>query len=276
MTKVSGIMSSFTGLTLGSLALNRIFPAVLTFIVCLIAMRIIASLSTKLLNRSQRMDETLRGFVKSAVKIVLWLITAIIVADTLGIPTTSLVALFSVVGLALSLSVQNIMANLFSGMTLLMTKPFSVGDWVDVAGQSGTIKSLSLFYTVMATGDNKLISIPNSTITSSTVVNYNSETLRRVDMLFSASYEDDTEKVKAAILEAVMLDERIKAEPAPFVGLKEYKASSIDYTLRIWCENDDYWGVFYSLNEAVRESFKRNGVQMTYEHINVHMVKDHS
>lgn len=274
MTEISGIMSSFTGLTFGSLALNRIFPAVLTFIVCLIAMRIITNLSSKLLNRSQRMDETLRGFVKSAIRIVLWLITAIIVADTLGIPTTSLVALFSVVGLALSLSVQNIMANLFSGMTLLMTKPFSVGDWVDVAGQSGTIKSISLFYTVMATGDNKLISIPNSTITSSTVVNYNSETLRRVDMLFSASYEDDTEKVKAAILEAVMQDERIKAEPAPFVGLKEYKASSIDYILRIWCENDDYWDVFYSLNEAVRESFKRNGVQMTYEHINVHMVKE--
>jgi len=274
MTEVSGIMSSFTGLTLGSLALNRIFPAVLTFIICLIAMRIIASFSAKLLNRSQRMDETLRGFVKSAIKIILWLITAIIVADTLGIPTTSLVALFSVAGLALSLSVQNIMANLFSGMTLLMTKPFSVGDWVDVSGQSGTIKSINLFYTVMATGDNKVISIPNSTITSSTVVNYNGESLRRVDMLFSASYEDETEKVKAAILEAVMQDERIKAEPAPFVGLKEYKPSCIDYTLRIWCENEDYWGVFFGLNEAVRESFKRNGVSMTYEHINIHMVKE--
>ena len=273
MTEVSGIMSSFAGLSLGSLALNRIFPAVLTFIVCLIVMRVIVRLSAKLLNRSQRMDETLRGFVKSAIKIVLWLITAIIVADTLGIPTTSLVALFSVAGLALSLSVQNIMANLFSGMTLLMTKPFAVGDWVDVAGQSGTIKSISLFYTVIATGDNKLISIPNSTVTGSTVVNYNSEALRRVDMLFSASYEDDTEKVKAAILEAVMLDERIKAEPAPFVGLKEYKASSIDYTLRIWCDNSDYWAVFYGLNEAVREIFRRNGITMTYEHLNVHIVE---
>lgn len=273
MTEISGIMSSFTGLTLGSLALNRIFPALLTFIVCLVVMRIISTLSSKLLGRSQRMDETLRGFVKSAIKIVLWLITAIIVADTLGIPTTSLVALFSVVGLALSLSVQNIMANLFSGMTLLMTKPFSVGDWVDVSGQSGTIKSISLFYTVLATGDNKVISIPNSTITSSTVVNYNTEALRRVDMIFSASYEDETEKVKAAILEAVMQDERIKAEPAPFVGLKEYKPSCIDYQLRIWCENGDYWGIYYGLNEAVRDSFRRNGVQMAYEHINVHMME---
>ena len=274
MTELTGIMSSFTGLTLGSLAVNKLMPALLTFILCLIAMRIISAVSFKLLSRSQRMDETLKGFAKSAIKIVLWLLTAIIVADTLGIPTTSLVALFSVAGLALSLSVQNIMANLFSGMTLLMTKPFAVGDWVDVSGQSGSIKSIGLFYTVLATGDNKVISIPNSTITASTVVNYNTETLRRVDMIFSASYEDDTEKVKAAILEAVMQDERIKAEPAPFVGLKEYKPSSIDYALRIWCENGDYWNVYYGLNEAVRDSFKRNGVSMTYQHINVHMVKD--
>lgn len=274
MTASESILDSLAGLTLGSLALSRLFPALLTFIVCLIAMRIISGISVKLLSRSQRMDETLRGFVKSAIKIVLWLLTAIIVADTLGIPTTSLVALFSVAGLALSLSVQNIMANLFSGMTLLMTKPFQVGDFVDVSGQSGVIKSIGLFYTVMATGDNKVISIPNSTITASTVVNYNTETLRRVDMIFSASYEDATDKVKAAIMEAVMQDGRIKAEPAPFVGLKEYKPSSIDYILRIWCENDDYWDLFYSLNESVRESFRRNGVSMTYEHINVHMVKE--
>ena len=268
------IPETLASLSIGSLALDRIFPALLTFLVCLIVMRIFVKISVKLLDRSQRMDETLRGFIRSAIRIVLWLITAIIVADTLGIPTTSLVALFSVAGLALSLSVQNIMSNLFSGMTLLMTKPFAVGDWVDMAGQSGTIKSIGLFYTVLATGDNKTISIPNSNVTASTVVNYNAETLRRVDMIFSASYEDDTEKVKAAILEAVMQDERIVAEPVPFVGLKEYKPSCIDYILRTWCDNADYWGVYFSLNESVRESFKRNGVHMSYEHLNVHMIKE--
>ena len=268
------ISQALAGFALGSLALDRIFPALLTFIICLIAMKLISTLAVKLLSKSSRLDEALRGFIRSAIKIVLWLLTAIIVADTLGIPTTSLVALFSVAGLALSLSVQNIMANLFSGITLLMTRPFAVGDFVDVAGQSGSIKSIGLFYTVIATGDNKVISIPNSTITGSTVVNYNTEALRRVDMIFSASYDDSTEKVKAAIMDAVFEDSRILTEPEPFVGLKEYKASSIDYLLRIWCKSEDYWGIYFALNENVRESFKRNGVTMTYEHINVHMVNE--
>ena len=155
-----------------------------------------------------------------------------------------------------------------------MTRPFAVGDWVEVAGQSGSIKSIGLFYTVLATGDNKTISVPNSSVTASTLINYNTETRRRVDMIFSASYDDATEKVNAAIMDAVMQDARIELEPAPFVGLKEYKASSIDYILRIWVKNEDYWGVYFSLNEAVRESFARHGVTMTYEHINVHMVKE--
>lgn len=268
------VSRALAGFTLGTLALGRLFPALLTFIICLIAMKLITTLAMKLLSKSSRLDEALRGFIRSAIKIVLWLLTAIIVADTLGIPTTSLVALFSVAGLALSLSVQNIMANLFSGITLLMTRPFAVGDFVDVAGQSGSIKSIGLFYTVIATGDNKVISIPNSTITGSTVVNYNTETLRRVDMVFSASYDDSSEKVKAAIMEAVFEDSRIFTEPEPFVGLKEYKASSIDYLLRIWCKSEDYWNIYFALNENVRESFRRNGVTMTYEHINVHMVKE--
>lgn len=270
-TNMTGMLAGFT---LGSLALERVIPALLTFIVCLVAIKLINALANKLLARSQRLDEALRGFIRSAVKIVLWLLTAIIVAESLGIPTTSLVALFSVAGLALSLSVQNIMANLFSGITLLMTRPFAVGDFVELSGQGGTVKSIGLFYTVIATGDNKTISIPNSSVTASTVVNFNSESLRRVDMIFSASYDDATEKVKAAIMEAVFAEGRILSEPEPFVGLKEYKASSIDYTLRAWCKNEDYWNVYFSLNEKVRESFLRNGVTMTYEHINVHMVKE--
>ena len=270
-TNMTGILAGFT---LGSLALERVSPALLTFIVCLVAIKLISALANKLLARSQRLDEALRGFIRSAVKIVLWLLTAIIVAESLGIPTTSLVALFSVAGLALSLSVQNIMANLFSGITLLMTRPFAVGDFVELSGQGGTVKSIGLFYTVIATGDNKTISIPNSSVTASTVVNFNSESLRRVDMIFSASYDDATEKVKAAIMEAVLAEGRILSEPEPFVGLKEYKASSIDYILRAWCKNGDYWDVYFSLNEKVRDSFLRNGVTMTYEHINVHMVKE--
>ena len=248
-------------------------PAVFSFIICFIAMKLLVKFSEKLLKSSKKMDAALQNFALSAIKIILWLLTAIIVAETLGIPTTSLVALFSVAGLALSLSVQNIMANLFSGITLLMSRPFAAGEFVDVGGKTGTIKSIGLFYTVICSADNMTVDIPNSDVTASAIINYSREPLRRVDMVFSASYDDSTDSVKNAIMEAVKEDERILSEPAPFISIKEYKASSIDYVVRLWCKNADYWNVFFAMNENVRESFKRNGVTMTYEHLNVHIVE---
>ena len=185
-----------------SFGLSRILPAVITLALCLLAIWLLTKLTDKLLGRSKKIDGTLGGFIRSAVRGVMWILTVIIVADALGIPTTSLVALVSVVGLALSLSVQNIMSNLFSGITLLITKPFVAGDFVDIAGKTGTIKSLGLFYTMMDTVDNTVINIPNGDVTAASIVNYSREALRRVDMKFCASYDDTTEKVKAAILEA--------------------------------------------------------------------------
>ena len=197
----------------------------------------------------------------------------IIVAGALGIPTTSLVALISIAGLALSLSVQNILSNLFSGLTLLITKPFKAGDYVEVAGKAGVIKTVGLFYTQMNTLDNILVSIPNGDITGSTINNYSSEPLRRVDMNFCASYDCATEDVKTAIMEAISRDEKILADPAPFVRLNEYKDSVVDYVVRVWCKGADYWDVHFNLNENVRECFAEKGVKMSYGHLNVHVVE---
>ena len=253
--------------------LYSVGSALLLLLVCLVVIKILSSATGKLLDRSKKLDGTLRGFIQSAVKILLWVIAVILVANALGINTSSLVALVSVVGLALSLSVQNILANLFSGLTLLITKPFAAGDYVEVAGKSGVIKTVGLFYTQLDTLDNVFISIPNSDVTASSINNYNREPMRRVDMVFNASYEDDTEAVRAAILEAIGEDSRIAADPAPFVRLSAYNASSIAYVVRVWCQKADYWDVYFGLNERVRESFKRNGVPMTYEHVNVHIVE---
>ena len=256
-----------------SLGLSRILPAVITLALCLLAIWLLTKLTDKLLGRSKKIDGTLGGFIRSAVRGVMWILTVIIVADALGIPTTSLVALVSVVGLALSLSVQNIMSNLFSGITLLITKPFVAGDFVDIAGKTGTIKSLGLFYTMMDTVDNTVINIPNGDVTAASIVNYSKEALRRVDMKFCASYDDATEKVKAAILEAAAEDTRIIAEPAPFIALSQYKDSCIEYVVRLWCKNSDYWDVYFGMNERVRSAFDRNGISMTYEHMNVHIIE---
>lgn len=259
---------------IGSMALSTLISAVLTFITCFIVMQIILKTLERILGRANKIDGTLKGFIHSAVKIVLWILTGIIVAGALGIPTTSLVALISIAGLALSLSVQNILSNLFSGLTLLVSKPFKSGDYVEVGGRNGIIKSVGLFYTQLNTLDNVSINIPNSDVTGTTVINYSREPLRRVDRVFSAAYESSTENVKAAVFEAISRDEKILRDPAPFVRLSEYKESCIEYTVRVWCKCADYWDVFFNLNENVRDCFAEKGVEMTYNHMNVHILEN--
>lgn len=259
--------------TLGLAGLGNVLNAVLMFLICLIAIKIIMSIVNKLLDRSKKLDGALKGFVKTALRIALWAVAAIIVADKLGIPTASLVTALGIAGLALSLSVQNILANLFSGITLLMTRPFVQGDFVEIGSNIGTIKSVGLFYTVIDSADNRYISIPNSDVTAASVVNYSREPLRRVDLSFCASYDSSTEAVRSAILEAIHADDRIMADPAPFVALSKYRESDVEYLVRVWCDNADYWDVYFGLNERVRESFTRNGVEMSYGHLNVHVIQ---
>ncbi len=270
---VNAISKELSKISIGSLALDKLLSGVFALVVCLLCIWLLMKLTDKALANSKRLDGALRGFIRSVVKAAMWIITGIIVADSLGIPTTSLVALVSVAGLALSLSIQNIMSNLFSGVTLLMAKPFTAGDFVDIGGKAGTIKIVGMFYTVMDTGDNSVISIPNGDVTSSSVINYSKEPMRRVDMRFEASYDAPTAEVKAAIMDAIAADERISAEPAPFIALSAYKSSSIEYLVRIWCQNSDYWSVHYGMNERVRECFAAHGVEMSYEHMNVHILE---
>lgn len=264
-------MSEFLA-SLGVGSASALLGALLTFIICYIAVKLLMKVVDKVLQKSHKLDNTLRGFIRSAINILLWVLVVIIVANSLGINTSSLVALVSVVGLALSLSVQNILSNLFSGITLLITKPFSEGEFVEVAGKMGTIKSVGLFYTQLDTIDNVAVSIPNSDVTASSVKNFSHEPLRRVDRSFTASYDCATEDVIAAINDAISKDPLILTDPAPQVRLMEYKGSSVEYVTRVWCKNADYWDVYFNLNENVRESFKEKGVAMSYEHVNVHIL----
>ena len=259
--------------SLGLSGASVLVSAILVFIVCVIAIRIIMHAADKLLSRSKKLDGILQGFIKTTLRIVLWVLAIIIVAGALGIPTASLVAVLSIAGLALSLSVQNVLANLFSGITLLITKPFATGDYVVVAGNDGVVKTIGLFYTVLDTLDNKVVSIPNSDVTGSSITNFSRNPLRRVDFVFTASYEDSTEDVKAAILEAAQADPKIKTDPAPFIVIGAYKESRVEYITRVWCDNADYWDVFFGMNERVRETFAAHDVHMTFDHINVHMIQ---
>ncbi|MBE7016943.1 MAG: mechanosensitive ion channel [Ruminococcaceae bacterium] len=259
---------------IGLAGASNIISAIVIFLICLIAIKVVSTVIGKLLDKSKKLEGTLKGFIKTALKIVLWALAVIIVAGSLGIDTASLVAVLSIAGLALSLAVQNVMSNLFSGITLLLTRPFVQGDLIEVGANLGTVKSVGLFYTVIDTLDNRVVSIPNGDVTAASIVNYSRNPLRRVDLTFNASYESSTASVKAAILEAIAEDSRISDFQPPFVVVSAYKDSTVEYIVRVWCDNADYWDVYFGLNERVRESFARNGVKMSYAHLNVHVVNN--
>ncbi len=265
-------ISNLTSLT-GNVAFDTIISGLLTLIVCYIAIRIVKAAVGKALGKATKLDVPVKNLITKAVTFVLWAVAIIIVAGAFGINATSLVALLSIAGLALSMSVQGLLGNFFSGIMLLINKPFREGDFIECGDKIGVVKSIGFFNTTINTLDNVSTIVPNGDLTGATVKNYSREPLRRVDRTFTASYESSTEDVKAAIEAAIAKDERILADPAPFVRLLEYKGSTVEYVVRVWCKNADYWDVYFNLNENVRKAFAEKGVKFSYEHVNVHIVE---
>lgn len=262
------IFEVFEGVKIGSFSLATVLAAVVAFVLCLIAIKIIKKIIAQVMERS-RLEKGLKSFISSIISVVLWAIAVVIIAETLGIPTASLVALLSVAGLALSLSIQGIMSNLFSGATILATKPFVGGDFVEIGGVSGTIEAIGLFHTQILTVDNRRIFIPNSDITAAKIINYSEEPLRRVDLTFSAAYDCPTASVKNALFAAAKAVPEVLDEPAAEVYLTAYKDSNIDYALRAWVKSADYWPAYYALNETVREKFDEYGVYPSYPQVKI-------
>lgn len=255
-----------TGLTLGT-----ILPVAMLLVVGVVVIKAILKLIEKTLEKS-KLEKAACTLLKSLAKAVLYLLLAMMVADRLGIDVTGVVALASVASLALSLSLQDMLGNLIGGFVLLSKKPFKSGDYVDVAGQSGVIQSIDMSYTTLNTPDNKIISIPNSAVVASQIVNYSTADTRRVDIAVSASYGAPIETVKAALLKAAEVDGAL-TDPAPFAAVMTYGDSAIEYVLRVWCPSAKYWDVFFAVNENVKAQFDAAGVEMTFPHLNVHLDK---
>lgn len=237
-----------------------------------LAIRLLMRLADRLLDQSKSVA-AIKSYIHTALNIFLWFLLALMLAETLGIKATSIIAMLSVAGLAVSLALQNTLSNLAGGLVLLVTKPFSPGDYVEADGVSGTIAGITLSYTTFVTPDNKEIFVPNSQLSAAKIINYNALGKRRMDLNFTASYDAPTARVRAAIEEALAAVPGILDDPAPAVYLSEYQSSSIQYLVRLWTLSGDYWDVYYALIEGVRESFERHGVEMTYDHLNVHIVE---
>ena len=252
---------------------SNIFAAVLTVVISLVVIKVLTKGLTRALGRS-KLDPPLQRLLRSLLRGVLWAVAAIIVLGCLDIEVTSLVAVLSVIGLAFSLALQNFLSNAAGGMQILASHPFKSGDYVEAGGCSGTVSEIGMFYTRLATYDNKLVQIPNSSIVSSNIINYSAQASRRVDLMVSASYDAPLDLVLSTLVDLARDHELVLGDPAPAAHVNSYGDSAIEYALRVWCATGDYWTVYNNLIDSVKPAFDRAGIQMTYPHVNVHMIED--
>ncbi len=223
--------------------------------------------------RARDMDEILVKFLSSILRWVLLLFVVIAALSQLGIDTTSLVALLGAAGLAIGLSLQSSLANFASGVMLIVFRPFTKGDFVEVAGTSGSVDNISIFTTTLTTPDNKEVIIPNGSVIGNNITNYSARPTRRVDMVFGIGYDDDIKKAKELLEQIVAADERVLAEPAPVVALGELADSSVNFLVRPWVKAEDYWGVLWDTTETVKLKFDEAGISIPYPQMDVHMDK---
>lgn len=250
---------------------RKLLYAALLFLACLAVMKILLTLLDRGINRVN-IERSLHTFIKSGTKIFLWLITVIIVLGYLGVDPASLVAVLGVAGLAISLAIQGTLSNLAGGIMILVSKPFKVGEYIQAGGVEGTVADIGMVYTRVKTFDNKLIFIPNGEISKDKIVNYTSQETRRVDLKFTTSYEDDPKRVIKAIEDVIGAHPKALFTPAPFVRVSAYQESSVEYSVRVWSATEDYWDLYFDLLEQVKAAFDGQGIEMTYNHLNVHMV----
>lgn len=254
-------------------SLPSIIFAVIIFLIGLALSKIILRIFSKCLNRSN-VDTTAVGFLRSLLKVLLYTIDFIITLSILNIPMTSIIAVISAAGLAIGLALQNSLSNLAGGFIILFSKPFKSGDYVETNTSAGTVESIGILYTRILTADNKTVYIPNGKITDSIIVNYSEQNTRRVDFEFGISYSDDIEKAKALILELASEHPMVLKEPEPFARLGLQAEDSLQITVRLWTETENYWQVKFDLTEQVNQAFIDNNVTIPFRQIDVHIIKE--
>ena len=270
MENISQIISR----SIGSYSIASILSALLTFLICLVVVRLVMKLFARLLSRASRLNERLQKVILTSVKTLLYLLTIIVTAEALGINTASLTAVMSVLTLGVTLAAEDILGNVAGGLVILFSHPFSLGDEIEVGGTTGTVREISLTHTKVETPDGQIVLQPNREMSSSKIVNFTLLGRRRIVYKVTASYDAPTEDVKSACMEAVSAFPAVLTDPAPTVYLSSYGASAIEYTIRCWTATADYWTTYFRMYELLRDTFARHGVEMTYNHLNVHMVPE--
>ena len=250
-------------------SLATLLPALILLVVGILVIRIVMKTVQKVLDKS-KLEKAAHSLIRSLAAVVLYILLGLMVAEKLGIDVTGIIALASVLTLAVSLALQNMLANVIGGFTLLYTSPFHSGDYVDIGADSGTVIEIGIAYTKLQTPDNKMISIPNATVVAGDIVNYTITGTRRLEIPVSVSYDAPAQKVLDALMEVGRV-EKVLADPAPMAAITTYADSAIIYELRVWTRTEDYWDVKFELNQRVKNIFEEQNICLTYPHLNVHI-----
>ncbi|MCD6433546.1 MAG: mechanosensitive ion channel [Sulfurimonas sp.] len=247
----------------------KIIAAVVIFIVGKWAVKKLTVISKSLMQKA-KVDQTLIEFAESLIYFVLLLMVVLASLNALGINTTSFIAVFGAAGLAIGLALQGSLANIGAAVLIIIFRPFKVGDFVEAGGATGTVEDVNLFSTIIAPLDNRTIIVPNSAIIGGNITNYSNKTQRRVDHVFGIGYDDDLKLAKNTLMEIMEADERVLADPAPFVAVSELGDSSVNFVFRAWVNTADYWEVYFDMLEKVKLTFDEKGISIPYPQMDIH------
>ena len=251
---------------------GKIVLAVIVLLVGLWVIKRITNLITRQLEKAA-LDVSLRTFLIPLVRVTLQVLLVITIASMLGAEMTSFIAIIGAAGFAIGLALQGSLANFAGGVLILILKPFKVGDFIEAAGFSGTVKEIQVFHTILNTPDNRKIIIPNANLSNSSAVNYSSYDTRRLDLKFGVGYDDDIGKVKRVLQKIAVDHPLVMKEPAPMIVLGEHGDSSIVFFFRVWCAAADYWTLYFEFMEQVKLAFDEENISIPYPQMDVHMIK---
>ncbi len=256
------------GLTIGATIIK---VALIWVIGRWLSKRLVSIVKTLMAKRDT--DASIQTFLVSLIDIVALIVLIIIIISVVGIDTSSFIALFASAGVAIGMALSGTLQNFAGGVMVLLFRPYKVGDYIEAQGQAGTVKEIQIFNTLLQTPDNRIIIVPNGPISTGIINNYSREATRRVDFSFSISYGDDFELAKKVLMEIIEKDARILKTPEPFIEVGAMAASSINITVRVWCNAADYWGIFFDMNKAVYATFPAKGLNFPYNTVTVNMKK---
>ena len=248
---------------------GSILKALLVFIVGRFLVSMLNKLAAKMMDK-RHLDVSIKTFVKSLVNILLTILLIISVVGALGVETTSFAALLASAGVAIGMALSGNLQNFAGGLVILLFKPYKVGDWIECQNFSGTVREIQIFHTILTTADNKLVYVPNGSLSSGVVTNYNTQETRRVEWVIGVDYGENYDKVEKVIREVIAADGRILNSPEPFIALSALDASSVNIVIRVWVKTSDYWGVYFDMNKTIKATFNEKGIGFPFPQLTVH------